>query len=64
MGKVLDVLESRFGFLFFVLLPIMIVFIYQVYQFIIVLKYDEVEEDKPKKSKKKDSEKESEIETL
>ncbi len=64
MGKVLDVLESRFGFLFFILLPIMIVFIYQVYQFIIVLKYDEVEEDKPKKSKKKDSEKESEIETL
>lgn len=51
-GKVLDVLMSRIGFLFLVLLPVMLVFIYQVYQFIIVLKYDEVEEEKPKKKDK------------
>ncbi len=61
MGKVMDILESRFGFLFLVLLPIMVVFIYQVYQFIITLKYDEVEEEEPKK---KDSKKESDVEVL
>ena len=35
-GSVLEVLESRFGFLFLVLLPILIVFIYQVYQTILL----------------------------
>lgn len=51
-GKVLDILESRFGFLFLVLLPIMVVFIYQIYEFIIVLKYEKVEEDETPKKKK------------
>lgn len=52
-GAILDVLESRIGFLFLVLLPIMIVFIYQIYEFVIILKYDEVDvdDDKPKKKK-------------
>lgn len=44
-GAVLDILESRVGFLFLVLLPILIVFIYQVYQLVIVAKYEVVEED-------------------
>lgn len=50
-GSVLEVLESRFGFLFLVLLPILIVFIYQVYQLVIVARYEVVEdeEEKPKK---------------
>lgn len=44
-GAVLDILESRVGFLFLVLLPILIVFIYQVYQLVIVAKYEVVEDD-------------------
>ncbi len=57
LGSVLAVLESRIGFLFLVLLPIMIVFIYQVYEFIIILRYENVEEiddseDEESKSKK------------
>lgn len=55
LGSVLSVLESRVGFLLLVLLPIMVVFIYQVYEFIIMLKYDETlvnEGSNSKKSKK------------
>ena len=55
LGSVLSVLESRVGFLLLVLLPIMVVFIYQVYEFIIMLKYDETlvnEENNSNKSKK------------
>ena len=35
LGSVLNTLESRVGFLFGVLLPILIVFVYQVYEFIV-----------------------------
>ena len=45
IGGILDILESRFGFLFLVLLPIMIVFIYQVYEFIVIIRYEQIEED-------------------
>lgn len=44
-GAILDILESRVGFLFLVLLPILIVFIYQIYQLVIVAKYEVVEDD-------------------
>lgn len=44
LGGVLSLLESRIGFLFLVLLPIMIVFIYQVYEFITILRYEEVDD--------------------
>ncbi len=40
LGKMLSVVESRTGFIFFVLLPIMIVFVYQVYQFLVILRYE------------------------
>ena len=40
LGYAKDIVESRLGFLLLVLLPIMIIFIYQVYLFIIELKYD------------------------
>ena len=43
IGGILEVVESRIGFLF--LLPIMIVFIYQVYEFIVVLHYEDATED-------------------
>ena len=53
VGDILEVLESRIGFLFLVLLPIMIVFIYQVYEFVVILRYEEVEaDDEPSKEKK------------
>ena len=35
LGTILNTLESRVGFLFGVLLPILIVFVYQVYEFIV-----------------------------
>ena len=54
-GSVLSILESRIGFLFCVLLPIMIVFIYQVYEFVMIIRYERVDypdDDKPKRKKK------------
>ena len=44
-GTILEVLESRVGFLFLVLLPILLVFVYQVYQLVIVAKYETVEDE-------------------
>lgn len=40
LGSVLSTIESRIGFLFLVLLPILVIFIYQVYEFIVILKYE------------------------
>lgn len=45
LGAFLNVVESRVGFLFLVLLPIMIVFIYQVYEFVMIIRYERVDED-------------------
>ena len=63
LGKVLTALESKVGFLFLVLLPMLCIFIYHVYSFIIILKFEKVdpeeedieilEETKPKKKRKK-----------
>lgn len=46
IGKILKVVESKTGFIFFILLPIMIVFIYQVYQLLLILRYEKIAEDK------------------
>lgn len=54
VGSFLNVVESKIGFLFLVLLPIMIVFIYQIYEFVIVIKYEEVEPAKKAKTKATD----------
>ena len=56
IGGILDVLESKLGFLFLVILPILIIFMYQIYALIVVVKYgDDIEEEKPtKKEIKKD----------
>ena len=48
IGRVLEFLETRLGFLFCVLLPIMIVFVYQIYEFVVILNYDKA--DKIRKS--------------
>lgn len=45
IGGVLLFLQGRLGFLICVLLPLLIVFIYQIYQLVIVAKYEIVEED-------------------
>lgn len=59
IGSILDVLESRLGFLFGVLLPIMVVFIFQVYEFVMIIRYERVElddeEEQPKKEKTNNS---------
>lgn len=52
-GSILEVLESRLGFLFLVLLPILVVFIYQVYQLVIVARYESVEDDEEEEIPKK-----------
>lgn len=44
VGNYFKFLQSKVGFLFFVLLPIMVVFIYQIYDFAIVVKYDNDDE--------------------
>ena len=66
LGAILDVVESRVGFLFLVLLPIMIVFIYQVYEFVMIIRYERVdeeddEEEKPAKKKKSTKNEEKEL---
>ncbi len=39
-GKIISFLTSTVGFLIFVILPILVLFIYQVYNLIMILKYD------------------------
>jgi len=66
-GSVLSVLESKFGFLFLVLLPIMVVFIYQIYEFVLILKENPLREEEQEENEKKDTEKkdkDKEIEIL
>lgn len=70
-GTIFSLLTSKFGFLLLVLLPIMCIFIYQLYSLIMVLKYEKVElssldkelkeaEDEEKKVKKVETKKEEE----
>ena len=54
LGSIMRVLESRLGFLFLVLLPVLIVFIYQVYEFVIILRYEKVEPEEKEEEDKKD----------
>lgn len=51
IGGILDILESKLGFLLLVILPILLIFMYQIYALIVVIKYgdDEIEKDSPKK---------------
>ena len=58
LGGILLFLESRVGFLIFVILPILLLFIYEIYDLIITVKYDDDSSSEVKKKKKE------EIETL
>lgn len=57
IGSILAVLESRFGFLFIIIFPILILFIYEIYAVIVELKSPieevEIEDEKKKKNSKK-----------
>ena len=53
IGGVLDILESKLGFLLLVILPILLIFMYQIYALIIVIKYDEEKIKKEINKKKK-----------
>ena len=57
LGKVLDVLESKLGFLFLVLLPILVIFIYQIYELIMIFRYEKVEDTDEEKDKEESAEK-------
>lgn len=46
IGGVLDILESKIGFLLLVILPVLLIFMYHVYDLIIVIKYGEEEIEK------------------
>lgn len=61
-GGVKLFLESRIGFLIFVLLPILLLFIYEIYDLVVTVKYDDTEINK--KGKKKTKNGNEEIETL
>ena len=60
IGGILDVLESKLGFLLLVILPILLIFMYQIYALIMVIKYgeedikEELEKSSTKAPKKKD----------
>lgn len=71
-GTIFSILTSKFGFLLLVLLPIMCIFIYQLYSLIMVLKYEKVElealdkelnnDDKKEEVKKDEVKKEEKVE--
>lgn len=61
IGSILNILESRFGFLFMIIFPILILFIYEIYVVIKELKEsknDDYEDEEPKKKTKKDKKEE------
>lgn len=67
IGGILDILESKIGFLLLVILPILLIFMYQVYALIIVIKYGDeeiVEEEKKQQKKPTNKKREQEIELL
>ncbi|MEG0994574.1 MAG: hypothetical protein RR161_01225 [Bacilli bacterium] len=46
LGGILSFLESKVGFLIFVILPIMLLFIYQIYSLILMMRQDKLESKK------------------
>lgn len=53
LGQILFFLSSRIGFLIFVLLPILVLFIYEIYDFIMEIKYEKVKPTKSNSDKNK-----------
>ena len=61
-GTIFSILTSKFGFLLLVLLPIMCIFIYQLYSLIMVLKYEKVELEALDKELNNEDKKEEKVE--
>ena len=55
IGSIMSFLITRIGFLLFVLLPILLVFVYQIYEFVIVLNYERKDQTPPKKHVKEET---------
>ena len=51
LGKILSFLESKIGFILFVIIPLVIIFIYQIFKFVSTVKEErkEIEDNKPEK---------------
>lgn len=51
LGKLLSFLESKLGFILFVIIPLVIIFIYQIFKFVSTVKEErkEIEDNKPEK---------------
>ena len=62
-GTIFSILTSKFGFLLLVLLPIMCIFIYQLYSLIMVLKYEKVELEALDKELNNEDKKEEKVES-
>ena len=60
IGAILGLLESRVGFLIFIILPITIAFLYEIYVLISEIKQAKKEAKKEEKNKKKEVKKETE----
>ena len=45
LGTIFSILESRYGFLFLIVVPSFVILLYQVYELIMEIKYGETEED-------------------
>lgn len=59
VGRYLAVIESKWGFFFIVLVPSFLIFVYQVYNLIIEIKYGKEEAPKEEKEDKKEKKKDS-----
>ena len=57
VGYVLSVLESKFGYLFLVVLPTLLLFLYELYSIVTQLRDNAEEDDEEEKTKKKSTSK-------
>lgn len=53
LGGILSVLESKLGFLFLVLLPVLVIFIYQVYELVMIFRYEKTDDSKEEETSEK-----------
>lgn len=61
LGTILSILESRYGYLFLIVVVSFIAFLYEIYELIMEIKYGEREEDEEDEEDDDDYEKEEEV---
>lgn len=54
IGLVLDIIESNIGFLVFVILPILLMFVYQIYNLVLLIRDDAQESEREEKRREYD----------